>query len=32
MKSQSNNKRNTVYLELDGEKHSLAEWADITGL
>lgn len=32
MKEQQNNRRNTVYLTIDGEKHSLSEWSDITGI
>lgn len=32
MKEQSNNKRTTIYLEKDGEIHTLKDWADITGI
>lgn len=31
-KEQQNNRRDTVYLEHDGEKHSLAEWCEIYNL
>ena len=31
-KEQSNNQRSTRLLTYDGETHSLAEWADITGI
>lgn len=31
-KEQSNNKRNTVYLEYNGIKHSIGEWSSITGI
>lgn len=29
---QANNKRNTIILEYNGEKHNLLEWSNITGL
>jgi hypothetical protein len=29
MKRQSNNKRNNLYLTMDGETHTLSEWCDI---
>lgn len=29
---QANNRRNTVWLELYGEKHTISEWAIITGI
>ena len=32
LKKQQNNKRNTLVVELDGEKHALREWADIKGI
>ena len=28
-KEQANNRRNTVYLECNGERHTVSEWADI---
>ena len=31
MRTQSNNKRNTIYLEFDGKKRSLTEWASLLG-
>ena len=31
-KEQANNRRNTVYLEYNGEKHTISEWADILGI
>lgn len=31
-KEQANNRRNTVYLEYNGEKHTVSEWADILGI
>ena len=31
-KMQDNNKRTSVFLEKDGEKHTVAEWADILGI
>lgn len=32
MRDQSNNRRCTLYYELNGEKHTLSEWAKITGI
>ena len=32
MKEQSNNKRNSHYIEYNGEKHTISEWADIYGV
>lgn len=32
MKEQSNNKRNTIFLSLNGESHPLTEWAKITNI
>ena len=32
MKVQSNNRRTTNLLTVNGETHSYAEWADITGV
>ena len=32
MKEQSNNRRCTPHYELDGEKHTLLEWAELTGI
>ncbi len=31
-KEQANNRRNTVYLEYKGEKHTISEWAYIFGM
>ena len=31
-KEQSNNKRNNHVLELSGEKHTISEWSEITGI
>lgn len=31
-KEQANNRRNTVYIEWNGERHTLADWADICGV
>ena len=31
-KQQQNNMRSNVFLEVDGEKHTIAEWSEITGL
>lgn len=32
LKEQSNNKRNNVYTTINGEKHTLAEWAELAGV
>ena len=32
MKEQANNKRNTRYVTIDNETHSVSEWSEITGL
>lgn len=32
MKEQAQNKRNNIVLELNGEKHTIAEWSKITGI
>ncbi len=32
MKTQDNNRRNTVYVEFGGEIHTISEWSDITGI
>lgn len=32
MKEQDNNRRNTIYIEYNNEKHTISEWADITGI
>lgn len=32
IKEQSNNKRNNHVLELNGEKHTISEWSEITGI
>ena len=32
IKEQNNNKSNCVHLSLNGETHTVAEWADITGM
>lgn len=32
MKAQSSNKRETIYLENNGEVHSLIEWSELTGV
>mgnify|MGYP006987869369 FL=1 len=32
MKEQSNNRRNTIYMTVNNETHSLSEWASITGI
>lgn len=32
MKEQQNNKRNTIRFGVNGEEHSVSEWADITGI
>lgn len=32
MKTQDNNKRNTIYLTYKGEKKSLTEWTELTGI
>lgn len=31
-KEQCNNRRNTVYIEVDGERNTITEWADIVGM
>lgn len=31
-KEQANNRRNTVYLEHNGERHTITEWAEILGI
>lgn len=31
-KQQANNRRNTRYLTVDGETHTITEWAEITGI
>lgn len=31
-KGQANNRRNTVYLEYNGERHTISEWAEILGI
>lgn len=31
-KEQQNNRSNTIFLEYNGDIHTLAEWADITGI
>lgn len=31
-KEQANNRRNTVYLEHNGEKHTISEWSGILGI
>lgn len=31
-KEQDNNRRNTVYVEYNGECHTISEWAEITGI
>lgn len=31
-KEQANNRRNTLYLECNGERHSAGEWAQILGI
>ena len=32
MKQQDNNRRNTKFVELDGTRHTITEWAEITGI
>lgn len=32
MKTQGNNRRNTVYIEYKGEIHTISEWSEITGI
>lgn len=32
LKEQANNRRNTVFLELNGERHTMTEWAEILGI
>lgn len=31
-KQQANNRRNTIFVEYNGETHTLSEWADILGV
>lgn len=31
-KEQANNRRNTVFVEFEGERHSISEWAEIKGI
>ena len=31
-KEQANNRSNTVYLEFNGERHTISEWAEIRGI
>ena len=31
-KQQANNRRNTLVIEYEGEKHTISEWADILGV
>ena len=32
LKTQDNNRRNTVYVDIDGVVHTISELADITGI
>lgn len=32
MKMQCNNRRNTLYIKIDKEIHTISEWSDITGI
>lgn len=32
MAEQDNNRRNTIYIELNGESHTISEWSEITGI
>lgn len=32
MKTQDNNRRNTIFIEHDGEVHTISEWADTLGI
>ena len=32
MKTQCNNRRNTLYIQIDKEIHTISEWSDITGI
>ena len=32
MKTQDNNRRNTIYIEFNGETHTITEWAELTGI
>lgn len=31
-KQQANNRRNTLWIEYNGERHTVSEWADILGI
>ena len=31
-KGQANNRRNTIFVEYKGERHTISEWADIIGI
>lgn len=31
-KEQDNNRRNTVYIECEGKRHTISEWAEIKGI
>lgn len=32
MKTQDNNRRNTIFVEIEGKKHTISEWSEITGI
>ena len=32
VKTQCNNRRNTLYIQIDKEIHTISEWSDITGI
>lgn len=32
MKEQSNNRRNSIFVEIDGKTLTIAQWADLTGI